>query len=213
MICQPPSYDPLSPLLRISTRKLGTTRLELLQDIHGIRAVQVHRCVHARTSPTNLLDHVVGVRSANNWYFRCEPLLKGFCDKVAIRGKPPGQGRADVDRLLGIRGVGGGCEDDVAFVDGDVLLCGGGYPHLDVVSISRTLIRSEGSMPTYLACLALPLIYYTLLYKPQPITENAVQQEVRDYGRQCVGLAGFPAKLPVVVEECAGNGDSRVAKD
>lgn len=131
-------YDPLSPPLRIPARKLGTARLELLQDIHGIGAVQVHGLVHARTSPTNFLNHIIRVRSTNNRHFRSEPLLEGLCDKVAIRGEPPGHRRADVDRLLGIGVVGDGCKDNVAFVDGDVLLCRRGYPHLGVVRMVHT---------------------------------------------------------------------------
>lgn len=66
---------------------------------------------------------------------------------------------------------------------------------------------------TYLACLALTLVHNALLHKPQPVAKGAVEHKVGDDGREGKGLAGFPAELPVVVEEGAGNGDGRVAQD
>jgi hypothetical protein len=65
----------------------------------------------------------------------------------------------------------------------------------------------------YLSSLPLPFIDYTPLYNPQPVTERAVQEEIRDYGWQSVGLACFPAVLPVVGEEGAGDGYGGVAEE
>jgi len=112
----------LPPPLRIVARKLSAASLELLQDIYGVGAVQVHGRVHARTPASNLLDDVVWVGCADNRDLRSKPLLEGLRNKVAIRGEPAGHGSADVEGLLGIRGVGCGREDDVAFIDWDVFL-------------------------------------------------------------------------------------------
>jgi len=79
-----PFSRPLPPSLCLSTGELGTTSLQLLQDIDGIRAIQVHRLVHARASPTNLLDDVVWVCGANDGYLGRKPLLEGLSDKVAV---------------------------------------------------------------------------------------------------------------------------------
>lgn len=66
---------------------------------------------------------------------------------------------------------------------------------------------------TYLACLALALVHEALFYKPEPVGEDAVEHEVGDYCGESKGLAGFPAELPVVVEEGAGDGHGCVAED
>jgi hypothetical protein len=98
-----------------------STSLEVLQDLRRIRAIHIKRVLIRRVAATNLLDNVVRVCSTNDWDFRGEPLLKGLCDEVAVCGEPAGHGRANGDFLCeaGSRG----CEDDVAFVDGNVLFC------------------------------------------------------------------------------------------
>lgn len=65
---------------------------------------------------------------------------------------------------------------------------------------------------THLARLTLALVHDTTLDKPQPVAKGTVEQEVGDDGRQGVGLGGGPAKLPVIVEEGAGNSDGRIAE-
>ena len=120
----------LPPPLRIAARKLGAASLELLQDIYGVGAVQVHGRVRARAPPSNLLDDIVGVGCADDRDLGSKPLLEGLRNKVAIRGEPAGHGSADVECLLGIRGVGCGREDDVAFIDWDVFLGVRRYSHL-----------------------------------------------------------------------------------
>ena len=120
--CLARTHNPLPPPLRISARKLGAASLQLLQDIYGIRAVQVHGRVHTRASPSNFLNNVVWICRADDRDLRSKPLLERLRNKVAIRSKPAGHGSANMDCLLGIRGVRCGREDDVAFVDWDMLL-------------------------------------------------------------------------------------------
>lgn len=74
------------------------------------------------------------------------------------------------------------------------------------------MCEKERENSTYLARLALALVHDAPLYKPQPVAKGAVEQEVGDDGGQGVGLGGGPAKLPVVVEEGAGNGNGRIAE-
>lgn len=105
-----------------------------------------------------------------------------------------------MDLLLWVGGVGCGCEDDVAFVDGDVLFGRGGDADLELgvssescavcVALVTALVRAGGGggESTYLPCLALSLVHNTLLHKPQPVREGAVQQEVGDYGGRGVRL-------------------------
>jgi hypothetical protein len=76
------------------------------------------------TSPPNLLNNVIRVRSADNGNLGGEPLLEGLGDKVAVGCEPAGHGGADVDCLR--EGSGGGGEGDGGFIDGDVFFCGGG---------------------------------------------------------------------------------------
>lgn len=112
----------LLPPPPLSAYKTRPTSLQLVQHIDRVRAVQVQLLRPA--SPSNILHNVVWVCGANDWDLGCKPLLERLRGKVAVRCEPPCHGRADVDLLLWVRGVGCGCEDDVAFVDGDVLFGG-----------------------------------------------------------------------------------------
>lgn len=93
-----------------------------------------------------------------------------------------------------------------------MLLCGCGNPNLCVsVSIVTLLSERFSRVGEYLASLALALVYRARLHEPHPVGEGGVEEEVGDYGGQCVGFRSLPAKFPVVVEECASNGDGGVA--
>jgi hypothetical protein len=134
-----PSLAPLSnipPPSSTTTRPgdICAARLQMLQNLRRIVAIHIERVLIRRVAPPNLLDHVVGIRLANDGHFRGEPLLEGLCDEVAVCGEPAGHGCADVDGL-GERGAGGG-EDDVALVDGDVFFGVGGYADLHVLLVS-----------------------------------------------------------------------------
>lgn len=111
----------------------------MVQHINRIRAVQVHLLRPA--SPPNILDNVIRVCGADDWDLGREPLLERLRGEVAVRCEPPCHRRADVYLLLWVRGVRCGREDDVAFVDGDVLLGGGGYADLQTVSIHTFCIQ------------------------------------------------------------------------
>jgi hypothetical protein len=112
--------------------------------------------------------------------------------------------------LLRVARASGG-EGNVDFVNGDVLLGRGSYLEL-CPSISTQPQSNAGSLErAYLACLALALVHRARLHKPQPVAERRVQEEVRDYCGQGVRLRRLPAKLPVVIEECARDDDGSVA--
>lgn len=137
---QHPLYHPsrLPPPLTTPTRNLGATRLQLLQNVDSILAIQIQagiiRTTFGGTAPPNLLNHVIRVRSANHWHLRGEPLLEWLCDKEAVCGEPARHWGADVDFLRGVGCVGDGGKEYVAFVDGDVFFGGGGYSNLWGVS-------------------------------------------------------------------------------
>lgn len=157
-VCWPPDtpirHIPSSPCITFSTRRSSLpplprptpttntrpTSLQLLQNLRRIRRIDFKMLLSSlrRTSPSNLLDHVIRIRGADDGDLGGEPLLEGFRDEVAVCGEPAGHGRADVDSL-GECGV-GGCEGDGAFVDGDVFLCGGGYADL---STTNTIVSNQ----------------------------------------------------------------------
>ena len=104
----------------LPTNKARATSLQLVQHINCVRAVQVQLLRSA--SPSDVLHNVVRICGADDWDLRCEPLLERLRGEVAVRCKPPCHCCADVDLLLRVGVVGCGSEDNVAFVDGDVLL-------------------------------------------------------------------------------------------
>ncbi len=104
----------------LSTHEARSASLELVQYVNRIRAVQVQ--LLRPTSTANVFYNVVWVRSANDWNLRRKPLLKWLGCEVPIRREPSCHCCANLELLLWVGVVGGGPEDDVAFVDGNVLL-------------------------------------------------------------------------------------------
>jgi hypothetical protein len=194
----PPLNIPPPSTAASRTSNIRATRLQMLQNLRRIVAVHIERILIRRVPPSNLLDHVVRIRLANDGHLGGEPLLEGLCDEVAVCGEPAGHGCADVDGL-GERGA-GGCEDDVALVDGDVLLGVGGYADLHSWLVPSVYANHNCVGLTHPSSLALSLIHNSLLHKPQPVREGAVQDEVSHDRGQGVGFRGVPAKLPVKVE-------------
>lgn len=154
--CSPKHSARLPPSLGLAAREFGPASLELLQNVNGIGAVQVQCRVHIRTSPTNLLNHIIRVRSANDRDLRREPLLERLCNKVTIFCEPARHWRANMQRLLRIRSVRGRCEYDVAFVDGNVFLCPRRYSKLWHLLVRSLPVNSFWEVVECVPCLFCP---------------------------------------------------------
>jgi hypothetical protein len=118
----------LPPPPRCLPREIRSTSLQLVQNLFRIRSVHIKRILRRCIPPPDLLDDIVRVRGANHGDLGGEPLLERLGNEVAVGGEPAGHGRADGD-CLRERGTRGG-KDDVASVDWDVFLGGGGYADL-----------------------------------------------------------------------------------
>lgn len=116
--CQ--SASRLLPPPALPAHKARPTSLQLVQHIDSVVAVQVHLLRAA--PPANVLHDVVRVCGTNDRDLGCKPLLERLCGEEAIGCKPLCHRPADVELLLRVGFVGSRSEDDVAFVDGDVLL-------------------------------------------------------------------------------------------
>ena len=116
--CQSASRSLPPPAL--TAHKARPASLQLVQHIDGIVAVQVHLLRAA--PPANVLHDVVRVCGTDDRDLGRKPLLERLRGEVAIGCKPLCHGPADVELLLWVGLVGSRSEDDVAFVDGDVLL-------------------------------------------------------------------------------------------
>lgn len=127
------SHSALSPPPIASTdaRNVCTAGLELFQNLRCIITIHAECVLFCATASTNFFDYVVWVCGTDDRDFRGQPLLERLCDEEAVSCKPSRHGCTDMD-LLGERGA-RWCEDNVTFINWNVLLRMGRYSNLELL--------------------------------------------------------------------------------